>query len=53
MVATKVPYDFYKNDRFYDDPENADKVRKPAVCAPKIGTEPRMQTVTYEKTPGP
>ena len=38
----KPKYDFYENDMFLDDPINADLKRKKRVCAPKIGTEPRV-----------
>ena len=49
----KPKYDFYENDRFFDDPIEADHARKKKCCAPKIGTEPRMPANTFEKTPGP
>ena len=54
MAPLKPKYDFYENDRFIDDPIEADHTRKPRCAAPKIGTEPRMQNLNaFEKTPGP
>jgi len=49
----KAKYDFYENDRFLDDPIEADHTRKDRCLAPKIGTEPRFATQTLEKNPGP
>jgi len=49
----KPKYDFYENDMFLDDPINADLKRKKRVCAPKIGTEPRMPATSLEQNPGP
>ncbi len=46
-------YEFYENAAFLDDPITADQTRKMRVCAPKIGTEPRMPLNTLEQTPGP
>jgi hypothetical protein len=43
MGEIKPKYDFYENDMFLDDPINADLKRKKRVCAPKIGTEPRVR----------
>ena len=42
MQPEKAKYDFYENALFLDDPVNADQNRKPRICAPKIGTEPRV-----------
>jgi hypothetical protein len=53
MKAIKPKYDFYENDRFYDDPIEADHNRKKKVLAPKFGTEPRFAVNTFEKSPGP
>lgn len=50
---SKGKYDHYENDRFLDDPIEADLSRANRVLAPKIGTEPRMPAQTMEKTPGP
>lgn len=36
-----------------DDPITADLNRKGKPCAPKIGTEPRMQPNNLEQNPGP
>lgn len=39
---------------FLDDPVQANNNRKPRVCAPKIGTEPRMQNGIHDNAnPGP
>ena len=43
MAETKVKYDHYDHVLFNDEPAVADNARRPKVCAPKIGTEPRMQ----------
>jgi hypothetical protein len=48
MGEIKPKYDFYENDMFLDDPINADLKRKKRVCAPKIGTEPRMPVTSLE-----
>ncbi|CAI2375506.1 unnamed protein product [Moneuplotes crassus] len=53
MEVSKPRYDFYENDRFIDDPIEADHARKKKCLAPKIGTEPRMPVSSYSKTPGP
>lgn len=53
MGEIKPKYDFYENDMFLDDPINADLKRKKRVCAPKIGTEPRMPVTSLEQNPGP
>lgn len=45
MGEIKPKYDFYENDMFLDDPINADLKRKKRVCAPKIGTEPRVRKI--------
>ena len=44
----KPKYDFYENDMFLDDPINADLKRKKKVCAPKIGTEPRVSISKFK-----
>ena len=46
MGSDKPKYDFYENAMFLDDPLNADLARKPKCTAPKIGTEPRVNTLT-------
>ena len=48
METQKPKYDFYENALFLDDPIQADNNRKPKTCAPKIGTEPRMQPNNLE-----
>lgn len=53
MKEIKPKYDFYENDRFFDDPIEADKNRKKKVLAPKFGTEPRFAINAFEKSPGP
>ncbi len=53
MAPTKPKYDHYENERFLDDPIEAERTRAPKCLAPKIGTEPRMQQATLEKNPGP
>lgn len=53
MTEIKPKYDFYENDRFFDDPIEADQTRKKKVLAPRFGTEPRMPLNTFEKNPGP
>jgi len=53
MGAIKPKYDFYENERFLDDPIEADHARQARCCAPKIGTEPKMPSHNLEKTPGP
>jgi len=53
MQVEKPKYDFYENALFLDDPINADANRKARTCAPKIGTEPRMQPNNLEQNPGP
>ena len=53
MTNIKPKYDFYENDRFLDDPIEADHARKKKWLAPKIGTEPRMPVASFSKTPGP
>lgn len=53
MKPIKPKYDFYENDRFFDDPIEADHNRKKKTLAPKFGTEPRMPVNTFEKSPGP
>ena len=40
----KPKYDFYENAAFLDDPLSADATRKPRCTAPKIGTEPRVNS---------
>lgn len=49
----KPKYDFYENALFLDDPIQANNSRRPRVCAPKIGTEPRMQSLNDNANPGP
>jgi len=49
----KPKYDFYENALFLDDPIEADLARKARCCAPKIGTEPRFQSGSYDYKPGP
>lgn len=53
MKPIKPKYDFYENDRFFDDPIEADHARKKKVLAPKFGTEPRMPVNSFERNPGP
>ena len=53
MKPIKPKYDFYENDRFFDDPQEADVNRKKKVLAPKFGTEPRFAVNAFEKSPGP
>ena len=53
MPEEKPKYDFYENALFLDDPIQADLNRKSRTCAPKIGTEPRMQPNSLEQNPGP
>lgn len=53
MKPIKPKYDFYENDRFFDDPVEADLARKQKVLAPKFGTEPRMPVNSFERNPGP
>ena len=53
MPPEKPRYDFYENALFLDDPIQADLNRKGRTCAPKIGTEPRMQPNNLEQNPGP
>lgn len=53
MQVEKPKYDFYENALFLDDPIQADHNRKNRTCAPKIGTEPRMQPNNLEQNPGP
>jgi len=53
MQPEKPKYDFYENALFLDDPIQADHNRKGRTCAPKIGTEPRMQPNNLEQNPGP
>ena len=53
MAPIKPKYDFYENGLFLDDPITADLNRKARTCAPKIGTEPRMQSNNLEQNPGP
>lgn len=49
----KPKYDFYENALFLDDPIQANNNRRPRVCAPKIGTEPRMNGGHDNANPGP
>lgn len=42
MAEDKPKYDHYDHVLFYDEPAVADNSRRPAPCAPKIGTQPRM-----------
>ena len=42
MSESKPRYDFYENERFLDDPIEADHTRQERCKAPKIGTEPRF-----------
>ena len=50
----KPKYDFYENALFLDDPIVADNNRRERCCAPKIGTEPRMQNGIHDNAnPGP
>ena len=53
MAEEKPRYDFYENALFLDDPITANNNRKERCCAPKIGTEPRMQPNSLEQNPGP
>lgn len=54
MTEDKPKYDHYNQVLFNDDPLSADLSRKPSCCAPKIGTEPRMQeNMSSNITPGP
>lgn len=53
MPQIKPKYDFYENALFLDDPIQANNNRKPRVCAPKIGTEPRMAAMHDNANPGP
>ena len=43
VAVDKPKYDFYENVAILDDPLTADAARKARVCAPKIGTEPRVK----------
>ena len=47
MGVDKPKYDFYENAAFLDDPTQADLSRKPRCNAPKIGTEPRVNFLTF------
>ena len=54
MPAIKPKFDHYENVLFFDEPTQADNGRRNRVCAPKIGTEPRMQAGRNENAnPGP
>jgi hypothetical protein len=53
MAVSKPKYDFYENALFLDDPIQANNNRRPRVCAPKIGTEPRMAGMHDNANPGP
>jgi hypothetical protein len=54
MMPSKPRFDHYENALFLDDPIVADNGRRPRVCAPKIGTEPRMQNGIHDNAnPGP
>lgn len=49
----KPKYDFYENALFLDDPIQSNNNRRARVCAPKIGTEPRMAGAHDNANPGP
>jgi hypothetical protein len=53
MKVERAKYDFYENALFLDDPTTANNNRRPRVCAPKIGTEPRMIGAHDNANPGP
>jgi hypothetical protein len=53
MTQEKPKYDFYENALFLDDPIQANNNRRLRVCAPKIGTEPRMAGPHDNANPGP
>lgn len=53
MPQEKPKYDFYENALFLDDPIQANNNRRGRVCAPKIGTEPRMAGAHDNANPGP
>jgi len=53
MPQEKPKYDFYENALFLDDPIQANNNRRGRVCAPKIGTEPRMHGWHDNANPGP
>jgi len=54
MPPIKPKFDHYENVLFYDDAPMADNLRRHRVCAPKIGTEPRMVAGMHDNaTPGP
>lgn len=53
MAVEKPKYDFYENALFLDDPVEANNNRRPRVCAPKIGTEPRFAAAHDNANPGP
>ena len=53
MAQEKPKYDFYENALFLDDPIQANNNRRGRVCAPKIGTEPRMAGAHDNANPGP
>ena len=53
MAQQKPKYDHYENALFLDDPVQANNNRRPRVCAPKIGTEPRMAGHHDNANPGP
>lgn len=54
MPAIKPKFDHYENVLFFDEPTHADNGRRARVCAPKIGTEPRMQAGIHDNAnPGP
>jgi len=42
VPVEKPKYDHYENALFLDDPIQADNNKRPRVCAPKIGTQPRV-----------
>lgn len=54
LPAVKPKFDHYENVLFFDEPTQADNGRRARVCAPKIGTEPRMKAgINDNATPGP
>jgi hypothetical protein len=54
MPPIKPRFDHYENVLFYDNAPLADNNRRHRVCAPKIGTEPRLTAGMHDhSTPGP
>lgn len=52
-LGVKDPEIGFDIPQIMDEPNEADKLRKERICAPKFGTEPRIPMEFYEKTPGP